>query len=98
MLVVDANVVVDLCVSEIGFDALADRDLVAPPLLRAEALSVLHVMHWRRVASERVIETALDRLDKAPVRFAAPRGHRRRPCPIMRSSVRVPVPDVRPRP
>jgi predicted nucleic acid-binding protein len=74
MLVVDANVVVDLCVSEAGFDVLADHELVAPPLLRAEALSVLHVLHWRRVASSRVIESALERLDDAPVKFAAPRG------------------------
>ena len=74
MLIVDANDVVDLCVSEVGFNALADHELVAPPLLRAEALSVLHVMHWRRAASGRVIETALDRLDSAPVRFSAPRG------------------------
>lgn len=37
MLVIDANVVVDLCVSKAGFDALADHELVAPPLLRAEA-------------------------------------------------------------
>lgn len=74
MLVVDANVVVDLCVSEIGFDAMADHELVAPPLLRAEALSVLHVMHWRRAASARVIEAALNRLETSPVKFAAPRG------------------------
>lgn len=32
MLVIDANnVVVDLCVSKAGFDALADHELVAPP-------------------------------------------------------------------
>src|SRR5215212_7660925 len=74
MLVIDANVVVDLCVSKAGFDALADHELVAPPLLRAEALSVLHVMHWRRVVSPHVIDTALERLGSAPIRFADPRG------------------------
>src|SRR4029077_18478730 len=73
MLVIDANVVVDLCVSKAGFEALADHELVAPPLLRAEALSVLHVMHWRRVVSPHVIDTALERLGSAPIRFTDPR-------------------------
>ena len=61
----DANVVLDLCVGRGGFDALAAHELVAPPLARSEALSVLHAMHWRAVVSERVIDTALDRLESA---------------------------------
>lgn len=59
--------------SKAGFDALADHELVAPPLLRAEALSVLHVMQWRQVVSAHVIDIALDRLGSAPIRFTDPR-------------------------
>lgn len=72
MLVVDASVVVDMCVSEVGFDALADDDLVAPPLVRPETLSVLHVMQWRGAASASVIDTALERLKSAPVSLREP--------------------------
>lgn len=74
MLVVDANVVIDRCVGQGGFDALAAHELVAPPLMRAEALSVLHAMHWRAAVSERAINTALDRLETAPVKFIEPKG------------------------
>lgn len=74
MLVVDANVVVDLCVGQGGFDALADHEFVAPPLARSEALSVLHAMHWRAAVSERTIEAALDRLESAPMTITEPTG------------------------
>jgi predicted nucleic acid-binding protein len=74
VLVVDASVVVDMCVSEVGFDALADDDLVAPPLVRPETLSVLHVMQWRGAASASVIETALERLESAPFAIREPSG------------------------
>jgi predicted nucleic acid-binding protein len=74
VLVVDANVVVDLCLTQAGFDALPGHQLVAPPLVRAEALSVLHAMHWRAAISQRVVDTALDRLETAPVKITEPKG------------------------
>jgi predicted nucleic acid-binding protein len=74
VLVVDANVVVDLCVGQGSFAALTGHELVAPPLMRAEALSVLHAMHWRAAVSQRAIDTALDRLESAPVKITEPKG------------------------
>ena len=74
MLAVDANIVVDCCLSGPGFDLLGKHDLVAPPLVRPEALSALHEMAWRREIPADMIDLALDRLDSAPVRVTEPRG------------------------
>jgi predicted nucleic acid-binding protein len=74
MLAVDANVVIDRCLSEAGFDALGTHDLVAPPLLRPEALSVLHEMFWRRTVPHDLMDLALDRLETAPITITEPDG------------------------
>ena len=71
MLAIDASVAVDLCVAEGGFDNLAGHDLVAPPLLQSEALSVLHQLAWRTELTE---AEALARLESAPVRREQPHG------------------------
>jgi predicted nucleic acid-binding protein len=46
-MVVDASVVLDVCLSEAGFDLLDGHDLVAPPLLTSEVLSTLRGLAWR---------------------------------------------------
>ena len=74
MLAVDANIVVDCCLSGPGFDLLSRHDLVAPPLVRPEALSALHEMAWRREIPGDMIDLALDRLDSAPVKITEPKG------------------------
>lgn len=74
MLAVDANVVIDRCLSETGFDTLGTHDLVAPPLLRPEALSVLHEMFWRRTVPYDLMDLALERLETAPIAIAEPDG------------------------
>jgi predicted nucleic acid-binding protein len=74
VLAVDANVVIVRCPSETGFDTLATHDLVAPPLLRPEALSVLHEMFWRRTVPHDLMDLALDRLETAPITITEPDG------------------------
>jgi predicted nucleic acid-binding protein len=74
VLAVDANIVVDCCLSGPGFDLLGRHDLVAPPLARPEALSALHEMAWRREIPADMIDLALDRLDGAPVKLVEPKG------------------------
>jgi predicted nucleic acid-binding protein len=74
VLAVDANIVVDCCLSGPGFDLLSRHGLVAPPLVRPEALSALHEMVWRREVPADMIDLALDRLDSAPVKITEPKG------------------------
>jgi predicted nucleic acid-binding protein len=74
VLAVDANIVVDCCLSGPGFDPLSRHSLVAPPLVRPEALSALHEMAWRREIPADMIDLALDRLDSAPVKITEPKG------------------------
>jgi predicted nucleic acid-binding protein len=74
VLAIDASVAVDLCVAEGGFDNLARHDLVAPPLLQSEALSVLHQLAWRTELTESEADVALARLESAPVRREQPHG------------------------
>jgi predicted nucleic acid-binding protein len=74
VLTVDANIIIDRCLSETGFDILSGHELVAPPLARPEALSALHEMVWRREVPGDLIDLALDRLDNAPVTITEPKG------------------------
>ncbi len=59
MLVIDASVAVDLCLSPNGFDELASEDLVAPALIGAETLSTLHEMQWRGEIPDEMVDLAL---------------------------------------
>lgn len=74
MLVVDANIVVDCCLSGTGFDLLRGHDPVAPPLARPEALSALHELVWRGVVPTDMVDMALGRLERAPVKISEPKG------------------------
>lgn len=65
MLVVDANVAVELALDRIGEHAVAqlgDPDLVAPPLLWSETSSVLSELAHREVISLDLATRALHRL------------------------------------
>ncbi len=73
MLVIDASVALAACSAPGGFDVLRD-DLVAPPLLWSEALSVLHESVWRGEVSGGLARRALEALRRAPIRE---RRHRR---------------------
>src|SRR3972149_4755584 len=67
MLVVDASVVINACLSKAGFAPLKPEKLVAPPLLWSEVSSALHQARWRLALSERLAEAALSRLSEAPI-------------------------------
>lgn len=67
MLVVDASVALGACSVEDGFGDLRDPDLVAPPLMWSEALSVLHEQRWRGAIHADDAEDARARLERAPV-------------------------------
>ena len=62
MLVVDASVVLNACLSVSGFEPLGMERLVAPPLLWSEASSALHELQWRRSISTELVGTARERL------------------------------------
>jgi predicted nucleic acid-binding protein len=68
VLVVDASVIVNACLSEDGFSALSDPSLTAPPLLWSEVASVLHELQRRSAISKELADIAVKRLDEAPIR------------------------------
>jgi predicted nucleic acid-binding protein len=74
VLVVDASVAVDLCLSSSGFEELAGVDLVAPPLILSESLSVLHEMRWRDEIPADMVALGLKRRGEMPVRIEQPAG------------------------
>ena len=67
-LVVDASAATALCLAEDGFD-LVEGALLAPILLRSEALAALQGMHWRQEISGELAERAVERLLAAPIRL-----------------------------
>lgn len=62
------------CTAGAGFRALGDADLVAPPLMWAEARSSLHEAMWRGAVASETAHLARERIDRAPI---APRTHGR---------------------
>lgn len=67
MLVVDASLVVQACLSKAGFTPLENEELVAPPLLWSEVTASLHQSMWRGVVTRDLAATALARLHDAPI-------------------------------
>jgi predicted nucleic acid-binding protein len=74
LLVVDAAVVVTACLSETGFEPLANEQLVAPHLMWSEVSSVLHELKWRKEISDDLARLALERLADADVSARQPKG------------------------
>jgi len=74
VLVVDAAVVITVCLSEIGFKALAREELVAPHLMWSEASSVMHELRWRKEISGELAAIAVNRLAAADVSPRRPKG------------------------
>jgi predicted nucleic acid-binding protein len=67
-LVVDANVAMAAGTSKNGFSALADSDLVAPPLLWPEVRSSLHVASERGVIARATAEDGLRALESGAIK------------------------------
>lgn len=72
LLVVDASALVQACLTAEGISLFQDEDLVAPPLLWSETVSVLHEMRWRREISDDLTSHALTAALGAPIRRRAP--------------------------
>lgn len=74
MLVVDASLVVELCIDRVGEQASAalgdGSELVAPPLLWSEVPSVLHAMAFRREISSALAELGLKRFLTGKIKVA----------------------------
>ena len=65
MLAVDASFAIELCLDRVGDQAraaLAQDQLVAPPLLRSEVLSVIHELACRGDITGELADAALDAL------------------------------------
>jgi predicted nucleic acid-binding protein len=71
-LVIDAGVTIAAAATPLGFEQFRRYDLVAPPLMWIEAVSVLHAMLWRRELHRDQIEPMRDRVLSAPVRRVEP--------------------------
>lgn len=67
MLVVDASAALQAAGSRDGFAALGQHELVAPPLMWSEAMSVLRETLWRGAAGSDLVLATRDRLLSAPV-------------------------------
>lgn len=67
-LVIDATVAIAAVARNDGFEALGDRDLVAPPLMWSEARSTLHLALWKSKVTEEHARLQHDRLETCPVR------------------------------
>lgn len=77
MIVTDASVIVQVCLSEVEVDFLSKRELIAPALLWSEATSVVHELKWRGRISSALATAALDKLLGVPVQRRQPaRLHR----------------------
>src|SRR5712664_356827 len=74
VLVVDAAVVITICLSEMGFKALGREELVAPHLMWSEASSVMHELRWRKEISGELAAIGLNRLAAADVSPRRPKG------------------------
>jgi predicted nucleic acid-binding protein len=74
MLVVDASAALEAASSQDGFSLIGDMELVAPPLMWSEALSVLREAVWRAHTSPRLGLHVRDRLLSAPIARLAPEG------------------------
>ena len=68
MLVIDASVAVQICITRVSFSTLADTDLVAPPLLWSESRSALQELAWRGEISHEARDLGLVHLARASVR------------------------------
>jgi predicted nucleic acid-binding protein len=74
VLVVDAAVVVTVCLSEAGLKTLGREELVAPHLMWSEASSVLHELRWRKEISVELANIALEKLADAEISPRRPKG------------------------
>lgn len=74
MLVVDAAVVITVCLSETGLKSLGREELVAPHLMWSEASSVMHELRWRKEISDELAAIGLERLAVAEVSPRRPKG------------------------
>lgn len=73
-LVVDANVVVAVLAAPGGLALMEGEEVAAPPLLRSEVRSALHVARWRGLLDEEDARRALELLESGAI---GERRHRR---------------------
>jgi predicted nucleic acid-binding protein len=72
-LVIDASYAIRECAAGTGFARLREHELVAPPVMWSETMSVLHETMWRGEVSRPSAERALAQLDAAPIAARRPR-------------------------
>lgn len=73
ILAIDASTAIYAALSTDGFDRLNSYQLVAPPLLWSEAISVLREHAWRGEISQSQAEASRAALLDAPIRRRVPR-------------------------
>ena len=74
MVVLDANVALEVCGAADGFARFGGEPLIAPPSMWPEARSGLHEAMWRGEIDRARAEGVLERLEDSPIRL---RTHRR---------------------
>ena len=73
-LIVDANVVFTMVAAPDGLALVEGEEAAAPPLLRSEVRSALHVARWRGLLEDEDARRALDLLESGSI---GERRHRR---------------------
>jgi predicted nucleic acid-binding protein len=76
--VVDASAVIPVLLAGGGLGPLAPHELVAPPLIRSEAVSMIRELAFRGTIPEAEARSGTSRLDDVPLRLDSPAGHHRR--------------------
>lgn len=77
MIVADASVIVQACLSKVDVESLSSHRLIAPGLLWSESVSLIHELKWRQRISTALASAALDKLRRAPVQQRHPAALRR---------------------
>ena len=74
-LVIDASVATEVCLADGGLGPLAGHELIGPPLLLSEALSVIRELTWRGTIPSAHSHESVERLLALPVQILTPDGH-----------------------
>ncbi len=84
-LVVDASVATEACLAGGGLGPLSGHELLGPPLLLSESVSVIRELSWRGAIPPEHARASLVRLLALPIRILVPDGHHLRAAEIAES-------------
>lgn len=84
-LVVDASVATEACLAGGGLGPLIGHELLGPPLLLSESVSVIRELTWRGAIPREHERASLERLLALPIRILVPDDHLLRAAEVAES-------------